>query len=349
VSARGDDLDSAQTTDQKIRRSAARTVFNWLAVLLALGVIGAWGSTGIYYTQPGEAAVVLYLGRYHQTVRDEGIHWRLPVPLGNHETLNVVEVRRLEFGLEGSEEGFKDEDVVLIHQNEVQTSDSNIVVPRYVVQYRVKDPFTYLYSLKNPTTTLHDAAQAAMREVIGQHRIDAVLASNRSGIERDAKIVLIEILSRYSRGGEHDAAFEIRSFQLQSVQPPPQVQDAFDDVVAAKQDKDRAVSVAEGDAREIHEQASAEAVEISESAIAYKEAKVLDATGEARRFELLLAEYRNAKEVTRQRLYFEAMEDFMPSVEKIVVDPDTVQMLPMLTSPRRVAPRVQGAAAAGAR
>ncbi|MBW2295763.1 MAG: FtsH protease activity modulator HflK, partial [Deltaproteobacteria bacterium] len=295
MSARGDDLDSAQTTDQKIRRSAARTVFNWLAVLLALGVIGAWGSTGIYYTQPGEAAVVLYLGRYHQTVRDEGIHWRLPVPLGNHETLNVVEVRRLEFGLEGSEEGFKDEDVVLIHQNEVQTSDSNIVVPRYVVQYRVKDPFTYLYSLKNPTTTLHDAAQAAMREVIGQHRIDAVLASNRSGIERDAKIVLIEILSRYSRGGEHDAAFEIRSFQLQSVQPPPQVQDAFDDVVAAKQDKDRAVSVAEGDAREIHEQASAEAVEISESAIAYKEAKVLDATGEARRFELLLAEYRNAK------------------------------------------------------
>jgi membrane protease subunit HflK len=88
---------------------------------------------------------------------------------------------------------------------------------------------------------------------------------------------------------------------------------------------------------------------MSESAIAYKEAKVLDATGEARRFELLLAEYRQAKEVTRQRLYLEAMEDFMPAVEKIVVDPDTVQLLPMLTSPRPVAPRVQGAVAAGAR
>ncbi len=340
-----DDLN----TDQKIRRSAARALFGWLTVLLALGLIGAWGSTGIYYTQPGEAAVVLVLGRYHATVYDEGIHWRLPAPLGDHDVLNVVEMRRLEFGFERSERGDKDLDGVRIHKNEVQTSDSNIVIPSYVVQYRVKDPFTYLYSLKDPTQTLHDAAQAAMREVIGRNRIDAVLASNRAGIEADAKIALTKILSRYSRGHGDDAAFEIRSFQLQSVQPPPEVQDAFDDVVAAKQDKDRAVSVAEGDAREVREQASAKAVELRESALGYKEAKVLDATGEAARFELLLAEYRNAKGVTRQRLYFEAMEDFMLGVEKIVVDPETVQMIPMLTIPRQVAPPVPGAAAAGVR
>lgn len=335
--------DGQLNTDQKIRRSAARSLFNWFAVLLALGLIGAWGSTGIYYTQPGEAAVVLFLGRYHDTVYDEGYHWRYPAPLGHHDAINVIEVRRLEFGFEAGQDEFSDSDVVEIHQNEVQTSDSNIVIPRYVVQYRIHDPFTYLYSLKDPIQTLHDAAQAAMREVIGQHEIDEVLQSNRRGIQDDAKKVLEEILSRYSLNGGSEAAFKIIAFQIQSSQPPSQVQDAFDDVVAAKQDKDRARSVAEGDANEIREQARAEAIEVRESAIAYREAKVLEATGAAARFELLLAEYQNAKGVTRQRLYYEAMEDFMGSVDKIVVDPDAVQMLPILSLPRRQAPATEGA------
>ncbi len=344
MSGAEDDLD----TDQRIRRSAVRTIFNWLVVLLALGVIGGWASTGIYYTEPGEAAVVLVLGRYHDTVREEGLHWRFPPPLGYHDALNVSEVRRLEFGFDQDDLSESDADAVRIHENEVQTSDSNIVIPRYVVQYRVRDPFTYLYSLKSPEQTLRDAAQAAMREVIGRHGIDEVLASNRSGIELDAKSVLEGILVRYSRGEGNDTAFEIRSVQLQSVQPPPQVQDAFDDVVAAKQDKDRVVSVARGDAREIRERASAQAVEISESATAYKESRVLEATGEAARFELLLAEYRNAPRVTRQRLYFEAMEEVMVGVDKIVVEPDTVQMLPMLSLPKTTPPHVEGAAAAAA-
>ena len=135
-----DDLDK----DQEIRRSAARTVFNWFAVLLALGIIGARGSTGVYYTQPGEAAVVLVLGRYHETVHVEGIHWRYPAPLGYHDTLNVSEVRRLEFGFDRDDLGRAEQDVVRIHENEVQTTDSNIVIARYVVQYRVQNPFTYL-------------------------------------------------------------------------------------------------------------------------------------------------------------------------------------------------------------
>jgi membrane protease subunit HflK len=112
------------------------------------------------------------------------------------------------------------------------------------------------------------------------------------------------------------------------------VQDAFDDVVAAKQDKDRAVSVAEGDAREIRERAGAEATELTQSAIGYKDAKVLDATGEAARFESLLKEYKLAKAVTRQRLYFEAMEDILVGIDKYVVEPNTVQLLPTLRDSR---------------
>lgn len=320
-------------TDQKVRRSAARALFNGTVVLVALGVIGAWASTGVYYTQPGEASVVLFLGRYHDTHYNEGVHWRFPVPLGSHDVVNTSEVRRIGFGFEQEDFASDMSDVVAIDENEVQTADSNIVIPRYVVQYRVGDPFTYLYSLMDPTETLRDAAQSALREVIGRHGIDEVLQSDRGGIERAAKATLEEILARYARDDAADSAFQILSIQLQSTQPPPQVQDAFDDLESAKQDKDRTVSVAEGDAREIRERASAEAVELTESAEAYKDSQVIEAEGEAKRFELLLAEYNQAREVTRQRLYFETMEKVMQRVEKFVIEPDSVQMLPMLSLP----------------
>jgi membrane protease subunit HflK len=320
--------------DQKIRRGVGKTILNWFVVLLALSVIGGWISTGVYYTEPGEAAVVLVLGRYHITEYDEGLHWRWPAPLGDHDTVNVSKMRRVEFGVDKQSGANLDQDVVRVQENEVQTSDSNIVIPRYVVQYRIQNPFTYLYSLENPTQTLRDAAQAAMREAIGRHSIDEVLHSDRRGIQAVAKTILEEILVNYARLEGDETAFEIRSIQLQSSQPPSQVQDAFDDVVAAKQDKDRAVSVAEGDAREIRERAGAEATELTQSAIGYKDAKVLDATGEAARFESLLKEYKLAKGVTRQRLYFEAMEDILVGIDKYVVEPNTVQLLPTLRDSR---------------
>jgi membrane protease subunit HflK len=342
VAASGDDN---LNTDQKIRRSAARTLFNSLIVIISLGVMGAWGSTGLYYTEPGESTVVLVLGRYHETVENDGWNWRLPAPLGGHQTLNVNEMRRMEFGFDDDDRAKMDLDVVQVQENEVQTSDSNIVIPRYVVQYRVKNLFTYLYSLKDPRQTLRDASQSAMREVIGRHGIDEVLASNRLAIEIGAKEILEEILTRYARLEGDESAFDIRSIQLQSSQPPAQVQDAFDDVVAAKQDKDRVVSVAQGDAREIRERADAKSVELVESANGFKGAKVLKATGEAARFELLLAEYSSAKDVTRQRLYFETMEEIMGDIEKVVVDPGTAQVLPMLSFPNR---RVEAPAPVGA-
>ncbi len=326
----GDELN----TDQKIRRSAARAVFNGTVVLVALGVIGGWASTGLYYNEPGETSVVLFLGVHSDTVRDEGWQWRFPVPIGSHQVVNTSEVRRIGFGVDDGEFAQGLADVVQIDENEVQTSDSNIVIPRYVVQYRVGDPFTYLYSLVDPTQTLRDAAQAATREVIGRHPIDEAMQSNREGIERAARVTLEEILVQYARGEGGQSAFQILSVSFQSVQAPSEVQAAFDDVVAAKQDKDRTVSVAQGDAREIRERANAKAVELTEGAEAYKQAKVIEATGEAKRFELLLAEYQAAREVTRQRLYFETMESVMQGVDKFVVEPDTVQMLPMLSLPQ---------------
>ncbi len=328
--------DEELDTDQRIRRSAARTLANWAAVLISLGLIGSWMMTGIYYLEPGEAAVVLFLGAYHDTVREPGTRWTLPTPIGMVEKVNVTEIRRLEFGFEEQDvAASKDGDSPNISQNAVQTADSNIVIPSYVLQYTIKDPFSFLYTLQDPIQTLRDATQAAVREVIGQQEIDAVLSSNRAGVEREAKTILEETLARYAGGDPTKAAFEIRDIQLQSVQPPRDVQAAFDDVVAAQQDQARAESGARGDAQEILEKANAEAIEVTQSAEAYRDAKVLEAEGEAARFEALLAEYQNAREVTRRRYYIETMEAVLPDVQTIVVEKDAVQMLPLLSLPSR--------------
>ena len=135
------------------------------------------------------------------------------------------------------------------------------------------------------------------------------------------------------------AAFQIERVQLQDVQPPAEVQDAFEDIVSATQDEQRSRSVAQGDAREIVERANAEAQEIRESALAYKEAKLVEARGESQRFLALLTEYRRAPEVTRERLYLETMEVILPTVDKLIVDPDTVNLMPFFpTQARPLAP-----------
>ncbi len=325
------DLD----TEQRIRRSAGRTLLNWVIALISLGLIGTWLSTGIYYIKPGEAAVVLLLGKYADTVKQPGTRWHPPPPLSYVKTINITEIRRLEFGRIGDELQTGEEEDDQISKNAVQTSDSNIVVPSYVLQYTIKDPFTFLYSMREPAQALHDATQAAVREVIGRQSIDDILSANRAGIERDARKVLMETLVTYAGGDAEKAAFEIRDIQLQHVQAPPSVQEAFDDVIAARQDEDRMVSLADGDAQEILEQANAEAVEFRESSLAYRSSKVLEAQGKAARFESLLAEYQSAREVTRVRLYIETMEEVLPGVDKILLEKEAVPLLPLLSLPHR--------------
>lgn len=303
----------------------------WAGFLGSVVVIGTWGYFGFYYIEPGEAAVVLVLGKYHETVREPGMRWHLPPPLSTIETINVTEIRKLEFGQIGDIEQTGKADEKVISRNAVQTSDSNIVVPTYVLQYTIKDPFTYLYGMQNPTQTLHDATQAAVREVIGRQSIDDILSANRAGIEQDARDVLVATLVSYAGGDPEKAAFEIRDIQLQHVQAPPAVQEAFDDVIAARQDEDRMVSLADGDAQEILEQANAEAVEFYESSLAYRDATVLRAEGKSARFESLLTEYELARDVTRVRLYIETMEEILPGIEKILIENEAAQLLPLLS------------------
>jgi membrane protease subunit HflK len=308
------------TTEQKIERSVVRTIFNWLVVLAALAVIVSWFALkGWIRLEPGMSAVVLRLGEMHRTITEPGIHLVLPVPLEHATVVSVAEIRHLDFGVTPATDGHGDPAVT--GGVAMQTADSNIVMLSYELQYRVDDAYAFLFGMAEPNTTLFDATQSAVREVVGRKTIDEVLSTDRSGVEREARTILQATLDSYFEDRGTGSAFEIRAIELQNVQPPQQVAQAFADVVSAQQDEVRAVSVARGDAREIEEGAAAKVREHEERSQAYKEAKVLEARGEATRFLALLEEYRRAPEVTRSRLYLETMESVLPGVEKMVVVP----------------------------
>jgi membrane protease subunit HflK len=326
-----DEEEAELDTDQKIQRSVARTLFNGLLFLVCAALLGGWAWTGLYMINPGEAAVVLRLGRYERTINDPGLRWHLPPPLEYVEKVDVAKIRRQEFGINRAEKDVGREGTAgSVRESAIQTADSNIVNLGYVVQYKVRNPFTFLYSMKNPAQTLHDATQAAVREVVGRHGIDDVLSANRAAIQNESRELLQVVMNSYVGGRMEDSPVEVLNIDLQDVQPPAEVQAAFEDVLSAQQDEVRAVSAAKGDSREIRESAGAKAVELTREAEAYKESKVLEASGEAARFEALLAEYRSAKAVTRRRLYIETMERVLPGVEKVIVEPDAVSVLPML-------------------
>lgn len=321
-----DEGDEDLGTDQRIRRKVGRTLFNWVVVILSLALLGGWASTGIYTLEPGESAVILRLGAYHRTVSEPGLKWLFPAPLEYASRVRVAELRRQEFGSVGAdgEQG----------ASAIQTVDSNIVNLRYVMTYQINDPFSFAFGMASPGETLHDAAQAAVREVVGQRDIDAVLSLERQAIENEARSVLEQTLQSYfDDSARQRSPFKISAFQLQVVQPPAEVQAAFDDVVAAQQDEVRVVSVARGDAREIIARAEARVVELKEDAQGYKDSLIAKATGEGQRFSALLSEYELAPEVTRRRLYLETMEQVLPMVEKLIIEPNTVNMFPLLPLP----------------
>jgi membrane protease subunit HflK len=328
--------------DDRIRRSVARTLANWATGLVSLAVILGWASTSVYTLEPGESAVILRLGERNRVVAEEGLHWHLPNPIEHKAIVNVSAVRQREFGLQRKapadprrQQPADDAtpsrgDTTTSFENAMQTADNNIVNLGYVLKYRIADPFTYLYGVAEPEETLFDAARAAVREVVGQMSVDDVLYTRQSDIRVRAREVLEARLTAYFEGLGSGSPFQIQEVELQIVQAPAQVQEAFDEIIAAGQDEERAISEARGDAKETLERAQAVAIELEQGSIAYKQSRVLEARGRAVRFEALLAEYRLAPEVTRRRLYLETMEEVLPLVDKMVIEPGAASVVPLI-------------------
>ena len=207
---------------------------------------------------------------------------------------------------------------------QMQTGDNNIVNVSFVVRYMVKDAFQSRYRVAEPSQTLRDAAQAAVREVVGRTPIDAVLSLKREQIKAESGQILQQTLDGYESG------LLVNGIEIQDAKPPSPVVAAFNEVLAAAQDRSRLVNEAQGYANEVLPKAHAQAVEQREQARGYRESKVAEATGAAERFRALDSEYRKAPDVTRRRLYLETMETVLPQVETVVVDPSTAHVLPYL-------------------
>lgn len=314
--------DRKLPAEERVRRSVARTLGNTLFALLLLALAAGWAWLGFYQLGNGQAAIILRFGRHVDTVGDPGLRWHLPPPLEVHEILNVNEVVREEFGARDKAAGPADDEARA--EATMQTSDNNIVELGFVVQYVVKDAFAARYRLADPRATLRDAAQAAVREVVGRMTIDDVLSKQRGQVAGESQELLQRILDDY------EAGVTITSIELQEVHAPEPVRAAFDDVVGAAQDANRLVNEAEGYRNEILPGARAEAVELTEAASGYREARVAEATGEAQRFVALQLEHQRAPQVTEKRLYLETMESVLPSAEKVVIEPGVAGLLPYL-------------------
>lgn len=214
------------------------------------------------------------------------------------------------------------------------TGDENIVDVQFIVQYQIKDAEKYLFNILAPQKTIKDAAEASMREVIGYNKIDAALTSDKLAIQNDTRDLLQNVLDRYGSG------INVVAVKMQDVHPPRQVIDAFKDVASAKEDKSRFINEAEAFRNDLIPRTRGEVATLVKEAEAYQESLVRQAKGESSRFVALYEEYSKAKDVTRKRLYLEAMEEILASsgVEKIIISDESAgQVVPYLPLDRLAA------------
>jgi membrane protease subunit HflK len=332
-------------SEERVQRAVGRTVANVTAALLSLALLGAWAYFGFYTMDPGQAAVILQFGRYVRTETEPGLRWHLPPPVESHEIVNVASIDKEEFGVrvepaptaEGAPAA-----APIRPETAMQTSDANIALVGFVVQYRIKDAFQARYRIASPREVLRDAAEASVRSAVGRNTIDAVLTEKRGIIEVEAREELQSRLDRYESG------LDVLGVELLDVQPPEAVRTAFDDVQGANQDRNRAVNEAEAYANEVLPRARAEAIEAIEQARGYRDAKIAEAAGEAQRFSALATEYAKAPDVVRTRLFLETMEAVLPQVNTYIVQPGSGSpVLPYLPLGES-APRPPAAAPPGA-
>ncbi len=284
---------------------------------LLAGVVGvavlAWAATGFYIVNPDEVGVVMRFGRYAYTTT-AGPHWHLPYPVETVLRPKVTKVQRTEVGFRTITVGPPARYQSVPAEALMLTGDENIVSCEFIVQYRVRDPVAYLFRVSDPDDAVRAAAEAAMREVVGRHTVDDVLTERKDDVQREARDLLQSILTAYNTGVQVD------NVKLQDVVPPDQVIEAFLDVASAREDRERLKNEAEAYANDILPKARGQAKKLINEAAAYRETKVKRAQGDAARFDSLWAEYQQAKDVTRKRLYMEAMSDVLTKVRIVLSD-----------------------------
>jgi len=291
-------------------------------ILVAILVV-IWLLTGLYTVRPDEIGVVKRFGKYSYETKS-GLHYHLPYPAETVLKPKVTQVRRFEVGVRTVSPGPPPRYQDLPDEALMLTGDENIVNIQFIVQYLIKDPKDYLFNVDDPDKTIKDASEAAMREVVGNSKIDDALTGGKFRIQQDTKDLLQQIMDRYKSG------LTVATVQLQAVAPPDQVVAAFKDVASAREDENRLINEAEGYSNDILPKASGKAAELVQQAEAYKESKIKQAQGDASRFTAQLKEYHKAKEVTRKRLYLETIQEVLAEAKKFVLTNRASGVLPLL-------------------
>jgi modulator of FtsH protease HflK len=279
---------------------------------IGVGLIGAvvvflWLASGFFIVQEGQTAVVMTFGKYSHTTL-AGFNWRWPYPIQSHEIVNVSQVRTAEIGYRGNPKNKQLKESLML------TDDENIIDIQFAVQYTLKDASQWLFNNRDQDETVRQVAETAIREIVGRSKMDFVLYEGREKVALDVGQLMQQILDRYKSG------VQITNVTMQGVQPPEQVQAAFDDAVKAGQDRERQKNEGQAYANDVIPKASGAASRLLEEADAYRSRIVANAEGDAARFKQVLEQYQKAPAVTRDRMYLETMQQIFTNTTKVMVD-----------------------------
>ena len=275
--------------------------------ILVLVALFLWLVSGFFIVQEGQTGVVLRFGKYdHMT--PAGFNWRWPTPIESHEIVNVSSVRTVEVGYRGSAKNKQLQESLML------TDDENIIDIQFAVQYKLKDAVEWLFNNRDQEEVIKQVAESAIREIVGRSKMDAVLYEGREKVAHDVSKLMQEILDRYKAG------VQVTNVTMQGVQPPEQVQTAFDDAVKAGQDRERQKNEGQAYANDVIPKARGAASRLMQEADGYKARVVADALGDASRFKQVLTEYQKAPAVTRDRMYLETMQQIFSNTSKVMVD-----------------------------
>jgi membrane protease subunit HflK len=277
------------------------------ALILVGLVLIVWLASGFYIVDASQRGVVLRFGKYVETTQP-GPQWHLPYPIETVEIVNLSQVRTIEVGYRNNVKN------KVLKESLMLTDDENIIDLQFAVQYILADPTHYLFNNRAPDETVMQAAESAIREIVGKSKMDFVLYGGREQVAAGAQKLMQEIMDRYQTG------ITVSKVTMQQAQPPEQVQAAFDDAVKAGQDRERQINEGQAYANDVVPKASGTASRLIQESEAYKQRVIANAEGDAARFRQVQVEYQRAPAVTRERMYLETMQQIYSNATKIYID-----------------------------